>query len=85
MGEFFQYEPEGRLIRKQKTSDRGAGKIGEYVGGRSSEGYWIVSVKGKNIKMSAVIWAIHHGEWPKRLKHKDNDKNNLRIENLELR
>ncbi len=37
---------------------------------------------GRRVYAHRVIWALHHGEWPKLIDHTDGDLANNRIENL---
>lgn len=45
-------------------------------------GYAHGQLAGKRMYAHRVIWAIHHGEWPKLIDHIDGNLRNNRIENL---
>ena len=50
------------------------------------KGYATIFINGKNIKLHIYIWEKKNGEKPKgmQLHHKDLDKKNYKINNLEL-
>lgn len=41
-----------------------------------------VLIKGKKYHTDHLIWLLHHGRFPDKLKYRDEDKSNSRIENL---
>ena len=45
-------------------------------------GYIYVSYDGRRLLAHRVIFAMHHGYWPRQVDHIDGDRTNNRIENL---
>jgi len=44
-----------------------------------------VRVDGKSLSAAKIVWAMHYGYWPEyRLRHKNHDRTDIRIANLEL-
>lgn len=47
--------------------------------------YRYIRVRGRSVPAARVAWLLHYGEWPMaKLRFKDDDTMNLRIENLEM-
>ena len=67
-----------------RTPKRHAGEMsGALTGGKNKPNkYWEVVVMGKRIKGHWVVWALHHGEFPKFIDHINGDSQDNRIENL---
>lgn len=42
-----------------------------------------VTINGQGFYLSRVIWLYHNGEWPEYCWHRDGDRQNCAIENLE--
>lgn len=77
------YEPDtGLLIWKLETPtefNRGA-CVATYQG---AGGVGMVRVDGFRVLAARVVWLLHHGRWPVgKLRRKDLDRSNDRIENL---
>ena len=51
-----------------------------------SNGYPTIYVDGRNVLLHRYVWEKHHGEIPEgcEIHHKDKDKTNFEISNLEL-
>lgn len=77
----WRYNPEtGNL---HHLISRGRSKAGAVVGHRNQLGYWYTCFKGKHLLVHRIIWAMHHGRWPKaEIDHIDCDPSNNRLENL---
>ena len=44
-----------------------------------------VRVDGKSLSAAKIVWALHYGYWPEyRLRHKNFDRLDINIQNLEL-
>ena len=57
-------------------------RVGKIAGSKNKFGV-LVGIKKHIIPLRRVVWAFHHGEWPKGfVKHRDGDPFNTRIENL---
>lgn len=41
-----------------------------------------VMFSGRIVYRYAIVWALHHGEWPGQIDHEDRDQLNDRIDNL---
>tara|TARA_R110002050_G_C8581986_1_gene483740 strand:+ start:85 stop:558 length:474 start_codon:yes stop_codon:yes gene_type:complete len=72
----------GRLIRAQTHFTRSFGKV---VGNDNGSGYKFVMIKGKNYYLHRLIWMWYYGIDPgdDEIDHKDKDKNNNNIWNLQ--
>ena len=59
---------------------------GHLINFSSSNGYPTICVVGKNILLHRYVWMKYHGEIPRdyQVHHKDGNKLNWSIENLEL-
>lgn len=79
--ELFDYDPEtGLLLWKVARPHR---RRGDEAGGMNSHGAIMVSVDGKRMAASQIIWAWCYGEYPGyRLRAKDGDATNLRVDNF---
>jgi hypothetical protein len=88
------YDPDtGILTWKERTKDmfsqgnrrhswnsRWAGQVAFR---KSDFGYMRGSVNGRKVLAHRVIWAMHHGEWPRgQIDHINGDRSDNRIENL---
>jgi len=85
MQELFTYDAEnGRLF--WKVSRGSAAKTGSVAGWLHDEGYRCLEVNLVKYKEHRVIWTMVNGPIPSGLEvnHKDENKSNNRIENLEL-
>lgn len=60
--------------------------VGDYVGHRDSDGYWIVTYLGKRYKAHRVVWALCRGYTDSALDidHEDGEPGNNVISNLRL-
>ncbi len=68
----FYYDPEG-YIRYINSGE---------IAGSKADGYKTVYYKTVAYRLHKVIFAMHHGYIPEVIDHKDQDKNNNKIENL---
>lgn len=86
----FTYDPEtGEIRTREREGDdpyilafnrRYAGKA---VGSVMNGGYRWIRVPGHGNHLGhRLAWALHHGEWPGELDHRDGNKLNNRIANL---
>ena len=80
--ELFEYR-DGQLIRKVKASDNA--KKGDVAGMVDKKGYRMVRVDYILLKVSRIIYAMHHGDPEERdVDHINQDRSDDRIENLRL-
>lgn len=76
----FRYDPKtGHLTRKFGRQGSPQGCV---IGTRNRDGN-VAVVDGESCRVDRLVWIMHHGIDPLRLKHIDGDKYNDRIENLE--
>lgn len=54
------------------------------VAGYQDQRFWRLTVRGKIYPVQKVIWLMHHGVLPARVRHIDGDRYNNRIENLKV-
>jgi len=71
--ELFEYR-DGELFWKRESS--------KALGSLSGRGYLSVTWKGISCRVHRVIFAMHHGFYPKQVDHIDGNKLNNKIENL---
>lgn len=76
---FFEYR-EGNLYWKVSKSVRAL--AGSVAGSLSSHGYIDVGFNGKLLRAHRLIFAMHHGFYPKQIDHINGVRNDNRIENL---
>lgn len=57
-------------------------KAGRLAGGVWRCGYWMVSIGGRRLKRSRVVFALVHGRWPVEVDHINRDSADDRPENL---
>lgn len=79
--ELFGYDNEtGRLVRKIYHGRRRPGTFA----GTVSNGKARAETRVDNVRcgVAEVIFAMHHGHWPHRVSHIDDDLTNTRVENL---
>ena len=82
--QLFRYVPETGELVWAKTRNKFM-KVGKVAGTKTKTGV-NVGINGKVFTLRQLVWTWHHGDWPKgRIWHKDGDKFNTRIENLEER
>jgi hypothetical protein len=78
--ELFEYK-DGKLYRKVQMGN--AFPVGSVVGNfDKSCGYFRTKVRGKQLLVHRIIFAMHHGFMPAYVDHIDQNKTNNRIENL---
>lgn len=67
-------------------SSRTMANVGKEVGSRDAHGYGQVCMGSGNVlKAHRVIWAIHHGEWPRgSIDHINGQRQDNRLVNLRL-
>lgn len=79
--DIFDYRPDGTLIWKINTGKKRL--IGTVAGcARGPDGYRRVGLYGKDYYLHHLVWAWHHGVWPKRVDHENRDPRNNRIEKM---
>lgn len=77
----FDYRPDGTLVWKINTGKKRL--IGTVAGcARGPDGYQRVGLYGRSYYLHHLVWAWHHGVWPKRIDHRTCDPRNNRIEKL---
>lgn len=59
---------------------------GEIAGTEVNNGQDIrIRVDGKSLSAAKIVWAMHYSYWPEyRLRHKNMDRTDIRIDNLEI-
>jgi hypothetical protein len=62
-------------------NNRWSGKEAGYL---DSGRRWQVRVNDRKIPRYYIVWALHFGEWPELLDHRNRDSSNDRINNLRL-
>ena len=68
---------------KTRFSGTEAGHLGHSKRGNVTVDRHLVNIDGSHIYRSLIVWALHHGQWPKHLiDHKDQNTLNDKIENL---
>jgi hypothetical protein len=65
-------------IHNSREAGNEAGAIGGYEGQKRC----IISINKEKFMRYRIVWAIHHGDCPFRIDHKDRNSLNDRIENL---
>lgn len=70
---------DGKLYWKKS---RGRIKIGAEAGTVNTAGYVVVTINQKKFLAHRLIFALHHGYYPKYIDHDNRDKLDNRIENL---
>jgi hypothetical protein len=81
--EHFVYETDAHgafLVRKRAT--RYDNSKGQKVTPTDHRDGYTLRVKSKQVRLARVIFALHHGYWPRQVRHRDKDTTNVRIENL---
>lgn len=76
---FFDYK-DGILYWKVRLSN--AQKIGNRVGSITNRNYLATSINNKSFLVHRLIFAWHHGYYPKQIDHIDGNRQNNKIENL---
>ena len=77
--EYFEYK-DGQLYWKKSTNKKI--KIGQIAGCITNKGYLTIKVNKKPYLAHVIIFAMHHGYFPKEIDHIDCNKLNNKIENL---
>jgi hypothetical protein len=73
----------GQLFWKVKIARQT--KIGDLIGVKRPSGHVFVQLKGKNIAVHRIIWAMKHGEWPNgMIDHINQNPADNRPENLRI-
>lgn len=71
--------PEAKRTSCARWNKRYAGTV---AGGLESDGYIAMKIYNRSMLAHRLAWAIHHGEWPELILHRDGDRSNNRIDNL---
>lgn len=83
----FDYDPEGHLVLKNRTSSADYRRIGSRVGSLDTTRRGLRTIiDGRAYAVHRVIWLWHHGECPEThaVDHIDGDATNNKIANLRL-
>jgi len=79
--ELFSYNKETGTVTR--TIARGNNiKAGSEAGTKNSQGYLIVNVNGKNVRLHHIAWCLTHGYIPNKIDHINQNKQDNRIVNL---
>ncbi len=76
--ETYRYD-DGLVYRKKLTSGL---DIYQPVGSMRKDGYMTTKVRGKELLMHRLVWALHNKYLPKFIDHIDGIRTNNKIENL---
>lgn len=79
--DMFRYDPETGLIYRRYVQEGLKDHLATKHKGRES--YGNIGFYGFTTSSANMVWLLHHGRWPiGRIKRRDNDSTNDRIENL---
>lgn len=71
---YFEYKDDGTFIRNDRKNSSGS---------YDKDGYLIIKIKGKQYKAHRLVFAYHHGRFPKdEIDHINRNRSDNRIENL---
>ena len=76
----FDYK-NGRLYNKKSGHGKSTGSIAGTI--KSDSGYRVIKIKGRAIYEHRLIFMWHYGYFPKIIDHKNRNRSDNRIENLE--
>ena len=79
---YFNYHPDGYLIRKKINQRSHPVKIGDRFGSVNKKGYILGKLFGIVQREHRLIYLYHYGYLPKEIDHINNIKHDNRIENL---
>ncbi len=69
-GVFLSKKSQGRMVK------------GAPAGALRSDGYRVISVRGKSYRAHRLAWLISYGKWPALIDHINRDRDDNRIANL---
>lgn len=78
--EIFEYREDGTLYWRKTVGSRAV--KGNRAGRVARGGYWVVNYKKKQYMLHRIVYAMHTGEWPPEVDHKNRARYDCRIENL---
>lgn len=79
--ESLHYNPKTGVFTRKKSS--GNVKAGQVAGGKQSDGYLQIRIKGRRYLASRLAWLYMTGEWPKaEIDHIDRNRANNAFGNL---
>ncbi len=78
----FEYRPDGFFYWAKVRS--GNINVGDRAGTRQRT-EWRILFKGRTYGLARLVWLYHHGIFPAKIKYKNRDPHDSRLENLELR
>jgi|LauGreDrversion4_2_1035121.scaffolds.fasta_scaffold576328_2 hypothetical protein len=85
--ERFNYDSSaGRLVYKIPPCQNQPQRVGQFAGGKHSEGGWIVSFKNSCYLHCRLVWMFVYGVDPEKMEidHINGDRSDDRIDNLRL-
>jgi hypothetical protein len=78
--EYLEYDSKNGILRWKKSI--GGVKAGDIISSINSQGYGRVGIKGKSYLSHRIAFLMYYKYLPKFIDHKDNNKLNIKIENL---
>ena len=79
--EILLYDPESGLFTYR--TPRGPSKAGAVAGSKTHDGYWRITIDGREYKAHRLAWLYVHGQWPRgEVDHRLGQRTDNRIAEL---
>lgn len=84
LSEYLSYDATTGNLIWIKAPGKRKDVVGQTAGSLQKNGYRLIQLKGNKYQAHKIVWWLHHSLYPDELDHRNNNRDDNRLENLRL-